>query len=120
MRSPTIAACRATANCRSPSAPALDLALRIAVAQRDAALALDAMTVLAGSRIAQANHLLAERLVDADPGLAAQIRTYQDRTRAFQAADVALLRALASGQGVNLPALRARPRRRPRSRPAPR
>ena len=51
---------------------ALDTILKIAVQANDPALALDAMAILAGSRIAQANRLVAERLV-ADPALAARV-----------------------------------------------
>nr|WP_239018881.1 CHAT domain-containing tetratricopeptide repeat protein [Sphingobium terrigena] len=78
---------------------ALDTILKIAVQAHDPALALDAMAVLAGSRIAQANRLVAERLV-ADPALAARVRTLQDRLKALASADSALLKALATDKDV--------------------
>ncbi|WP_420145320.1 CHAT domain-containing tetratricopeptide repeat protein [Sphingobium sp.] len=77
----------------------LDMILATAAQLRDAPLALDAMAILAGSRIAQANRLVAQRMV-ADPVLAARVRGLQDRTKALQAADSRLLRALATDDGV--------------------
>lgn len=79
----------------------LDRVLRVAVRDNDAALALDAMVILAGSRIAQANRLVAERIASSDPKLTQRIRERQDAAKAFQAADGALLGALASGKGVD-------------------
>lgn len=76
---------------------ALDLALRIAAEAGDPALALDAMGLLAGSRIAQANHLLVERLVATEPGLATRIRLLQDATRAAVKADTDYLAAVVDG-----------------------
>lgn len=78
---------------------ALDGVLAIAADVQDADLALDAMAILAGSKIAQANRLVAERLV-ADPALAARVRALQDRVKALQAADRVLLRALATDGDV--------------------
>ncbi|KQN04460.1 hypothetical protein ASE85_05330 [Sphingobium sp. Leaf26] len=78
---------------------ALDTILAVAVETQDGALALDAMAILAGSRIAQANRLVAQRLV-ADPALAARVRSLQDRTKRLQAADSHLLKALAIDSGV--------------------
>jgi len=78
---------------------ALDAILAVAAQTQDAALALDAMAILAGSRIAQANRLVAQRLV-ADPALAARVRSLQDRTKTLQAADSRLLKALATDSGV--------------------
>ncbi|RYM08225.1 CHAT domain-containing protein [Sphingobium cupriresistens] len=78
---------------------ALDTILAVATQAQDAALALDAMAILAGSRIAQANRLVAQRLV-ADPALAARVRRLQDRTKTLQAADSRLLKALATDNGV--------------------
>ncbi|MGW8202007.1 CHAT domain-containing protein [Sphingomonas bisphenolicum] len=78
---------------------ALDTILAVAAQAQDAALALDAMAILAGSRIAQANRLVAQRLV-ADPALAARVRRLQDRTKTLQAADSRLLKALAVDSGV--------------------
>lgn len=80
---------------------ALDTVLAVAAQSQDGALALDAMAILAGSRIAQANRLVAQRLV-ADPVLAAQVRSLQDRTKALQAADSRLLKALATDSGVGV------------------
>ena len=77
----------------------LDLALAVAAATQDGALALDAMAVLAGSRIAQANRLVAQRLV-ADPVLAARVRGLQDKVKALGAADSRLLKALATDRGI--------------------
>ena len=74
---------------------ALDSILAIAVEAQDAALALDAMAILAGSRIAQANRLVTERLV-ADPALGERVRALQDKVKALQGADRALLKALAT------------------------
>jgi CHAT domain-containing protein len=74
---------------------ALDAALAIAADTQDAALALDAMAILAGSKIAQANRLVTERLV-ADPVLGDRVRALQDKVKALQTADRALLRALAT------------------------
>ena len=76
---------------------ALDLALRIASVAQDHDLALAAMSVLAGSRLAQANHLLVDRLVASDPRLSAAVRGLQDATTAFRTADDAYLAALESG-----------------------
>ena len=76
---------------------ALDLVLRIASASQDHDLALAAMGVLAGSRLAQANHLLVDRLVASDPRMGAAVRELQDATTAFRAADDAYLAALESG-----------------------
>ncbi len=73
---------------------ALDAILSIATEMQDASLALDAMAILAGSKIAQANRLVTERLV-ADPVLAARVRALQDKVKALQTADRALLKALA-------------------------
>lgn len=78
---------------------ALDTVLAVASETQDGALALDAMAILAGSRIAQANRLVAQRLV-ADPALAARVRSLQDRTKILQAADSRLLKALAIDSGV--------------------
>lgn len=78
---------------------ALDTILKIAVQANDPALALDAMAILAGSRIAQANRLVAERLV-ADPALGARVRTLQDKVKALTSADSALLKALATDKDV--------------------
>lgn len=78
---------------------ALDGVLAIAADAQDADLALEAMAILAGSKIAQANRLVAERLV-ADPALAARVRALQDRVKALQAADRMLLRALATDGDV--------------------
>jgi CHAT domain-containing protein len=78
---------------------ALDSVLAIATQARDAGLAMDAMALLAGSGIAQANHLVAQRMVD-DPALGTRVRALQDRTRALQAADSRLLQALARDDGV--------------------
>ncbi|WP_010338434.1 CHAT domain-containing protein [Sphingobium yanoikuyae] len=78
---------------------ALDSVLAIATQARDAGLAMDAMALLAGSGIVQANHLVAQRMVD-DPALGNRVRALQDRTRALQAADSLLLQALARDQGV--------------------
>ncbi|WP_230461164.1 CHAT domain-containing protein [Sphingobium sp. CAP-1] len=77
----------------------LDTVLAVAAQTQDGALALDAMAVLAGSRIAQANRLVAQRLV-ADPALAARVRGLQDKIKALEAADRLLLRALATDSGV--------------------
>ncbi|MDO7834322.1 CHAT domain-containing protein [Sphingobium sp. HBC34] len=77
----------------------LDTLLAVAAQTQDGALALDAMAVLAGSRIAQANRLVAQRLV-ADPALAARVREVQDRIKALEAADSRLLRALATDRDV--------------------
>ncbi|MDI1294547.1 MAG: tetratricopeptide repeat protein, partial [bacterium] len=79
---------------------ALDAILSIAVTTRNPALGLDAMAILAGSRIAQANRLVAERLV-ADPALALRVRTLQDKVKASQAADNLLLKALATDSNVD-------------------
>jgi CHAT domain-containing protein len=78
---------------------ALDTILAVAAETQDGALALDAMAILAGSRITQANRLVAQRLV-ADPALAARVRSLQDRTKTLQAADSRLLKALAIDSGV--------------------
>nr|WP_301287369.1 CHAT domain-containing tetratricopeptide repeat protein [Sphingobium sp. OAS761] len=78
---------------------ALDTILKVAVKAQDPALALDAMSMLAGSRIAKANRLVTERLV-ADPALAGRVRQLQDHARAAQAADSLLLKALATDEGV--------------------
>lgn len=78
---------------------ALDTILKIAVQASDPALALDAMAILAGSRIAQANRLVAERLV-ADPALGTRVRTLQDKVKALASADSALLKALATDTDV--------------------
>lgn len=78
---------------------ALDTVLAVATQSQDAPLALDAMAILAGSRIAQANRLVAQRLV-ADPALAARVRSLQDRIKALQTADSGLLKALATDDGV--------------------
>lgn len=77
----------------------LDLVLAVATETQDGALALDAMAVLAGSRIAQANRLVAQRLVE-DPALAARVRGLQDRVKALGAADSRLLKALATDSGI--------------------
>ena len=79
---------------------ALDAVLAIAAQKQDAALALDAMAVLAGSRMAQANRLVAERM-GAEPALAARIRDLQDHSRTLETADSALLKALATDTGVD-------------------
>jgi CHAT domain-containing protein len=78
---------------------ALDTLLAVAVETQDSALALDAMAVLAGSRIAQANRLVAQRLVT-DPVLAGRVRALQDKGKALEAADRDLLKALAVDSGV--------------------
>lgn len=78
---------------------ALDSILAIAADSQDAALALDAMAILAGSKIAQANRLVTERLV-ADPALGERVRALQDKVRALQTADRAMLRALATAGDV--------------------
>ncbi|MCI4590427.1 CHAT domain-containing protein [Sphingobium sp. BYY-5] len=77
----------------------LDMILAVAVQTQDSALALDAMAVLAGSRIAQANRLVAQRLIE-QPALAAQVRSLQDKVKALEAADSRLLKALAIDSGV--------------------
>jgi CHAT domain-containing protein/tetratricopeptide (TPR) repeat protein len=79
---------------------ALELVLRSAVRSGDGALALDAMTILSGSKIAQANRLVTERLTATDPALAARIRAEQDAAKTFHDADTVLLKALAGGSGV--------------------
>lgn len=78
---------------------AIDRLLAVAAQTQDAALALDVMAMLAGSRIAQANRLVAQRMV-ADPALAARVRALQDRSKALAAADSVLLKALAADSGV--------------------
>ncbi|MEC3950398.1 CHAT domain-containing protein [Sphingobium sp. HWE2-09] len=78
---------------------ALDSVLAVATQSQDIALALDAMAILAGSRIAQANRLVAQRLV-ADPVLATRVRSLQDRIKTLQAADSRLLKALARDAGI--------------------
>ncbi|HEU0043260.1 CHAT domain-containing protein [Sphingomonas sp.] len=78
----------------------LDLALRIAVEARDPALGLKAMAVLAGSRMAQANRLLIDRLATGDPGLGSRVRALQDAVRAAQSADGAYLSALGGSGDV--------------------
>ena len=78
---------------------ALDGVLAVAAEAQDPTLALDAMAILAGSKIAQANRLVAERMV-ADPVLAGQVRALQDRVKALQEADRILLRALATDGDV--------------------
>ncbi|WP_062731613.1 CHAT domain-containing tetratricopeptide repeat protein [Sphingobium abikonense] len=78
---------------------ALDMALEAAATTEDGELALNAMAVMAASRIAQANRLVAQRLVQ-DPALAARVRGLQDRGRALEEADRALLKALAVDRGV--------------------
>ena len=78
---------------------ALDMVLAVAAQTQDAALALEAMAVLAGSRIAQANRLVAQRLTE-DQALAARVRALQDRVRTLEAADSKLLKALATDRGV--------------------
>ena len=75
----------------------LELVLRIASETKDPALALNAMTVLAGSRIAQANRLLANRAAEVDPVLASKVRQLQDQIGAFRVADSNLLRLLGQG-----------------------
>ena len=77
----------------------LDIVLAVATRTQDGVLALDAMAVLAGSRIAQANRLVAQRLVE-DPVLAGRVRSLQDRVKALEAADSRLLKALATDDGV--------------------
>ncbi|MEC3912305.1 CHAT domain-containing tetratricopeptide repeat protein [Sphingobium sp. CR2-8] len=77
----------------------LDLVLAAAVQTQDGALALDAMAVLTGSRIAQANRLVAQRLVE-DPVLAERVRRLQDSVKVLEVADKRLLKALATDQGV--------------------
>ena len=79
---------------------ALDIALRVAAETDDAQLALDAMIVLTGSKIAQASHLLAEREAASDPALTARIRALQDAVRDGQAADKAMLAILVKGGDV--------------------
>ncbi|WHO38232.1 CHAT domain-containing protein [Sphingobium sp. AP49] len=79
---------------------ALDTVLTIAARAQDSSLALDAMSILAGSRIAEANRLVAQRMVD-NPALAGRVRDLQDDSRALQAADSALLKALAIDQEVD-------------------
>jgi CHAT domain-containing protein len=76
----------------------LDVVLAVAAQTQDGALALDAMAVLAGSRIAQANRLVAQRLVE-DPTLAQRVRGLQDKVKALEAADSRLLKALAIDDG---------------------
>ncbi|NWK96951.1 hypothetical protein DM806_15010 [Sphingobium lactosutens] len=78
---------------------ALDTVLAVAAQTQDTALALDAMAVLAGSRIAQANRLVAQRLVE-DPALATRVRGLQDRVKALEVADRRLLKALAVDEEV--------------------
>ena len=78
---------------------ALDMVLAVAAETQDGPLALDAMAIMAGSRIAQANRLVAQRLVE-DPALAARVRMLQDRGKALEAADSRLLKALATDSGV--------------------
>lgn len=77
----------------------LDTLMAVAAQTQDGALALDAMAVLAGSRIAQANRLVAQRLV-ADPALAARVRGLQDQVKALEVADSRLLKALATDRDV--------------------
>lgn len=83
-----------------PQRTAIDLALRVAVETDSPQLALEAMVILAGSKIAQANHLVAERISAADPVLATRVRAEQDAAKTFQTADGALLQALGNGEGV--------------------
>ena len=75
----------------------LESVLQVAVQTNDPQLALDAMVVLAGSKIAQANRLVADRLVGADPALAARIREQQDVAKALAAADADWLKVAATG-----------------------
>ena len=79
---------------------ALDIALRVAAETNDAQVALDAMIVLTGSKIAQASHFLAEREATVDPVLAVSVRSFQDAMRDGQAADKTLLTELAKGGDV--------------------
>lgn len=79
---------------------ALDEVLHLAVTDARPDIALDAMVILAGSKIAQANRLVAERLTASDPRLAALVRDYQDATRAYQDADRKLLSATVAQQDV--------------------
>lgn len=78
---------------------ALDTVLAVAAQTQDAALALDTMAVLAGSRIAQANRLVSQRMVT-DPGLGGRVRSLQDKVKTLEAADRRLLKALATDNGV--------------------
>ena len=78
----------------------LETVLRIAVEADDADLALEAMHLLSGSRIASANRLLAQRLAAADPRLAEEVRLLQDATRSFRVADQVWTRALGANEGV--------------------
>ena len=75
----------------------LETVLQVAAQASDAQLALDAMVVLAGSKIAQANRLVADRLVGADPALAMRIREQQDMAKTLAAADGDWLKAAATG-----------------------
>lgn len=85
----------------------LDIVLRAAVTRGDAALGLRAMDLLSGSRIAQANRLVADRLSAEDAGLAGRLRAAQDATRDVAASDGALLTALAKDAVVNEKAVAA-------------
>lgn len=78
----------------------LETVLRIAVEAQDVDLALEAMHLLSGSRIAAANRLLAQRLASNDPRLTAQVRLLQDAMRAFRVADQVWTRALSANEGV--------------------
>jgi CHAT domain-containing protein len=78
---------------------ALDIALGTAAEIQDGELALNAMAIMAASRIAHANRLVAQRLVE-DPALAGRVRTLQDFGRVLERADRDVLKALAVDSGV--------------------
>lgn len=69
---------------------ALDVVLNVAARTGDAQIALDAMTLLAGSKIALAGRLVAQRLAAADPELGRLVRRYQDAARTYRSADAIL------------------------------
>ncbi len=78
---------------------ALDIALGTAAEIQDGELALNAMAIMAASRIAHANRLVAQRLVE-DPALAGRVRTLQDFGRVLERADRDVLKALAVDSGI--------------------
>ncbi|QIQ87023.1 CHAT domain-containing tetratricopeptide repeat protein [Erythrobacter sp.] len=91
---------RASGAWQAEERAALDLIMEIALAANEPDILAQAIALATGSGIAQASALRAERLAARDGDIAAALKALQEAEAALEAADRALLRALAAGSGI--------------------
>lgn len=85
---------------QSEQRAALDMVMDLAAKSQDSELMLSAMALIAGSDIARASSLRDKRSTDTESALASAIRSLQDADEKLDAADRALLAALAENKGI--------------------